>query len=72
MDSPKVSQEEQTYFVREATEACKIVCSATAPDDGEKQLHTVCKPDGPNVENDLQPLLEAHRGAPSKETKTQL
>ena len=68
----KVSREEQTYFVRKATEACKIVCSAIAPGDGEKLFHAVCKPDDPNEENKLQPLLEAHRDAPSKETKTQI
>ena len=68
----KVSREEQTYFVKKATEACKIVCSAIAPGDGEKLFHAVCKPDDPNEENELQPLLEAHRDAPSKETKTQI
>ena len=68
----KVSREEQTYFVKKATEACKIVCSAIATGDGEKLFHAVCKPDDPNEENELQPLLEAHRDAPSKETKTQI
>ena len=71
-DWAKVSREGQTYFVRKATEACKIVCSAIAPDDGERPFHAVCKPDSPNIENELQPLLEAHRDAPSKETKTQI
>ena len=67
-----VSTEEQTYFVRKATEACKIVCSAIAPDDGETLFKAVCNPEGPNVESDLKPLLEAYSNAPSKETKTQI
>ena len=32
----KVSTEEQTYFVRKGTEACEIVCSAIASDDGRR------------------------------------
>ena len=68
----KVSPEEQTYFVRKATEACKIVCSAIAPDDGETLFKAVCNPEGPNVESELKPLLVAHRNAPSKGTKTQI
>ena len=68
----KVSPEEQTYFVRKATEACKIVCSAIAPDDGETLFKAVCNPEGPNVESELKPLLEAYRNAPSKVAKTQI
>ena len=65
----KVSPEEQTYFVRKATEACKIVCSAIAPDDGETLFKAVCNPVGPNVESELKPLLKAYTNAQSKETK---
>ena len=68
----KVSREEQAYFVRKATESCKIVCSAIAPDDGETLFKAVCNPEGPNVESEQKPLLEAYRNAPSKETKTQI
>ena len=68
----KVSPEEETYFVRKAAEACKIVCSAIAPDGGETLFKVVCNPEGPNVESELKPLLEAYRNAPSKETKTQI
>ena len=68
----KVSPEEQTYFVRKATEACKIICSAIAPDDGETLFKVVCNPEGPNFESELKPLLEAYRNEPSKETKTQI
>ena len=68
----KVGPEEKTYFVRKAAEACKIVCSAIAPDDGETLFKAVCNPEGPNVESELKPLLEAYRNAPSKDTKTQI
>ena len=53
----KVGPEEQTYFVRKA--ACKIVCSAIAPYDGETLFKAVCNPEVPNVGNELKPLLEA-------------
>lgn len=68
----KVSPEEQIYFLRKATEACKIVCSVIAQDDGETLFKAVCNPEGPNVENELKPLLEAYRNAPPKETKNQI
>ena len=68
----RVSQEEQTFFVRKATDACKIVCSAIGPEDGETLFKAVCKTDSPDIENELQPLLEAYRDAPSKDTKTQI
>ena len=68
----RVSQEEKTFFVRKATEACKIVCSAIAPEDGETLLKAVCKADSPDIENELQPLLEAYRDAPYKDTNTQI
>ena len=57
----KVGQEKQTYFVRKATEDCKIVCSDIAPDDGETLFKAVCNPEDPNVENELKPLLEASK-----------
>ena len=68
----RVSQEEKTFFVRKATEACKIVCSAIAPEDGETLLKAVCKAASPDIENELQPLLEAYRDAPYKDTNTQI
>ena len=68
----RVSEEEQTFFIRKATEACKIVCSAIAPEDGETLFKAVRQTDAPDVENELRPLLEAYRDAPSKDTKTQI
>ena len=35
-------------------------------------FEAVCKTDGSDVENELRPLLEAYRDAPSKDTKTQI
>ena len=70
-DANKVGESESggaNIFVRKATEACKIVCSAIALEDGE----IVCKTNSPNIENGLQPLLEAYRDAPSKDTKAQI
>ena len=54
----KVGPEEQTYFVRKATEACKIVFSAIALDDGETLFRPVCNPEAPNVEDELKPPLK--------------
>ena len=68
----RVSQEEQTFFIGKATEACKIVCSAITPEDGKALFEAVCKTDGSDVQNELRPLLEAYRDAPSKDTKTQI
>ena len=68
----RVSQEEQTFFIRKTTRACKTVCSAIALEHGEALLEAVSKTDGHDVENELRPLLEAYRDAPSKDTKTQI
>ena len=49
----RADQEEKTLFVRKATEACKIVCSAIAPEAGEKLFQTVCKEEDSDIENEL-------------------
>ena len=65
-------QEEKTLFVRKATEACKMVCSAIAPEGGEKLFQAVCKKEDPDIENELKPLLQAYKNAPTKDSKTQI
>ena len=65
----------KTLFVRKATEACKMVCSAIAPEAGKKLFQAVCKnceKEDPDIENELRPLLQAYKNAPTKESKTQI
>ena len=68
----RADQEEKTLFVRKATEACKIVCSAIAPEAGEKLFQTVCKEEDPDIENELKSLLQAYKNTPTKDSKTQI
>ena len=67
-----VDQEEKTLFVRKATEACKMVCSAISPEAGEKLFQAVCKKEESDIENELRPLLQAYKNAPTKDSKTQI
>ena len=68
----RAGEEEKTQFVRKATEACKMVCSAIAPEAGEKLFQAVCKKEDPDIENELKPLLQAYKNAPTKDSKTQI
>ena len=68
----RADEEEKTQFVRKATEACKMVCSAIAPEAGEKLFQAVCKKEDPDIENELKPLLQAYKNAPTKDSKTQI
>ena len=61
----RADEEEKTQFVRKATEACKMVCSAIAPEAGEKLFQAVCKKEDPDIENELKPLLQAYKNAPT-------
>ena len=68
----RADEEEKTQFVRKATEACKMACSAIAPEAGEKLFQAVCKKEHPDIENELKPLLQSYENAPTKDSKTQI
>ena len=65
---------EREKFVCKATEACRLVCNVTAPNDGEKLLQALQgeKVNGTTADPGLEALVAAYRRAPSHMLRTQI
>lgn len=68
----KSSEEEQTACIKKATEACRAVCSAIAPADGEKLFQAIQEPTCEEISSELTGLIAAYKYAPTKNLKTQI
>ena len=68
----KASKSEKEMCIKTATAACKVVCDAIAPGDGEELLQAVFNSIKSECSSDLEALMAAYHSSCSKEVKRQI